>query len=277
MDYSPGEKRQLIENQHPVISISRQAKLLDIARSTAYYVPIVHPEDESYMKLIDEIYTECPFYGSRRMVAVLRRRGHTIGREYVCSLMKRMGIKAIYPKPNISKSHPDHRKYPYLLREIEICRVNQVWGTDITYIRLTHGFLYLVAIIDWFSRFVVSFRLSNSLEDGFCIEALDEALQKGIPEIHNSDQGSQFTSSSYLSLLENRDIQISMDGRGRAMDNIFTERLWRTVKYEEVYIKNYETPLSAYQSLKAYFHLYNFKRPHQSLGYQTPAEIYFKK
>lgn len=189
--------------------------------------------------------------------------------------MRKMGIMAIFPKPNTSKKHPEHKIYPYLLRDAEICRPNHVWGSDITYIRLAAGFMYLVAIIDWFSRFVLSFRLSNTLEDSFCVEALEESLVTASPEIHNSDQGSQFTGNSFISVLERQNIQISMDGRGRALDNVFTERLWRSLKYEEVYLKRYETPAEAYAGIKEYFHLYNYERPHQSLNYKTPAEIYF--
>ncbi len=277
MDYSPCEKRLLIENQNPIISVSRQVELLGIARSTAYYAPVDNPEDELFMRQIDGIYTEHPFYGKRRIRQILLRRGYAIGVKKVCGLMRKMGIRAIYPKPNLSKAAHDHKKYPYLLRDLTICRPNHVWGTDITYIRLAHGFLYLVAIIDWFSRYVLSFRLSNTLEKDFCIETLEAALKQSTPEIHNSDQGCQFTSSEYLSILENQKIQISMDGRGRALDNIFTERLWRSLKYEEVYLKSYETSLQAYEEIKKYFTFYNHSRPHQSLNYKTPAEIYFKR
>lgn len=275
MDCSPAERRLLLENDHPALSITNQAELLGIARSTAYYIPRVDPEDGLLMRIIDEIYTAWPFYGSRRIRVELGRRGHEIGRDRVVSLMRKMGIKALFPGPNTSKANFQHRKYPYLLRGLPICRPNHVWGTDITYIRLPHGFLYLVAIIDWFSRYVIAFRLSNTLEDTFCVDTLSEALKVGKPEIHNSDQGSQFTSLGYLGILLGHGIKISMDGKGRALDNIFTERLWRTVKYEEVYLHEYQTPLEAYQKIKQYFHFYNHKRPHQSLDYQTPAEVYF--
>lgn len=277
LDCSPIEKRLLIEKSHPQLSISRQVELLGIARSTAYYAPVDNPKNELLMRQIDEIYTECPFYGKRRICHVLRRHGYDIGIKRVCSFMRKMGIQAIYPKPHLSIRCALHKKYPYLLRNIEIRRPDHVWGTDITYIRLSQGFLYLVAIIDWFSRYVLSFQLSNSLENNFCINALETALKQSTPEIHNSDQGCQFTSNEYLSILENQKIQISMDGRGRALDNIFTERLWRSLKYEEVYIKSYETPLHAYEEIKKYFSFYNYSRPHQSLNYKTPAEIYFKK
>lgn len=275
MDCSPSEKRLFIEKDHHGLSILRQTELLGIARSTAYYVPTIHPEDHTFMRRIDEIYTRCPFYGSRRIAAMLQRQGFEIGRDRVCSLMKKMGIAAIFPKPNTSKKHPEHRIYPYLLQDTKICRPNHVWGSDITYIRLAAGFMYLVAIIDWFSRFVLSFRLSNTLEDSFCIEALEESLATASPEIHNSDQGSQFTGNGFISVLEHKNIRISMDGRGRALDNVFTERLWRSLKYEEVYLKHYENPMEAYTGIEEYFHLYNFERPHQSLDYKTPAEIYF--
>lgn len=255
----------------------RQVELLGIARSTAYYSPIIDPEDDLYMKKIDEIYTAWPYFGSRRIRAILLRRGHDIGRTRVCSLMRKMGIEAIYPKHRTTFPNSQHRKYPYLLKGLTICRPNHVWSTDITYIRLQHGFIYLVAILDWYSRYVLSFRVSITLEDEFCIEALEESLEKEVPEIFNSDQGSQFTGNAFTGVLENKKIQISMDGKGRAYDNIFTERLWRSVKYEEVYLKNYQSPLEAYESLKKYFYFYNHERPHQSLDYQTPAEIYFKK
>jgi len=229
------------------------------------------------MEKIDKIYTQWPFYGSRRIRIELNRGGDAIGRDRVCSLMRKMGIQAIYPKRNLSQVNHNHRKFPYLLRGVEITHVDHVWSTDITYIRMAQGFLYLVAMIDWFSRYVLSFHLSNSMENDFCIETLEESLKKNKPEIHNSDQGSQFTSNDYISILETNGIQISMDSRGRALDNIFVERLWRSVKYEEVYLKNYQTPLHAYQELKKYFHFYNNRRPHQSLNYQTPAEVYFSR
>lgn len=229
------------------------------------------------MHRIDEIFTETPFYGSRRLLEALRREGWPVGREKVQSFMRRMGLQAIYPKPNLSKKHPEHKTYPYLLARIEIARPNQVWGTDITYIRLKKGFLYLVAIIDWFSRYVLSWRLSNSLDVYFCLEALEEALEQGCPDIFNSDQGSQFTSNDFTRILLSKGIKISMDGRGRAFDNIFTERLWRSVKYEEVYIKDYRDYRDARDGLGNYFLFYNNRRHHQSLGYKTPSEIHLGK
>lgn len=270
------DKYLLFDKPHPQITIARQAKLLGVSRAMAYYAPKANPEDERLMEIIDEIYTDMPFYGSRKILAELLGRGYEgIGRKRVCSLMRRMGIEAVFPGPNTSRGNASHKKYPYLLRGMNICQANQVWGTDITYIRLTQGFLYLVAIMDWFSRYVLSFRLSNTLHDDFCIDALNDALRTAKPEIHNSDQGVQFTSQTYTDILKMNGIRISMDGRGRALDNVFTERLWRSLKYEEVYLKNYESPTEAYESIKKYFEVYNHKRLHQSLNYQTPAEIYF--
>lgn len=276
MDCSPREKVLFLEKHHPEIPIIRQTDLLGIARSTAYYVPVLDPEDDFLMKLIDKIYTDHPFYGSRRIRVMLERKGHPIGRDRVCSLMRKMGIAAIYPKPRTTFLESHHRKYPYLLKGLIIWHPNQVWATDITYIRLQHGFIYLVVILDWYSRYVLSFRISLTLEEEFCLEALEESLEENTPEIFNSDQGSQFTGHAFTGMLEKKNIRISMDSKGRAYDNIFTERLWRSVKYEEVYLKNYGTPLEAYQSLKQYFHFYNHERPHQSLDYQTPAELYFQ-
>lgn len=227
------------------------------------------------MKYIDKIFTEYPFYGSRRIRKALRRQGWLVGRERVQSLMRKMGLRAIYPKANLSKKHPNHKIYPYLLADVDITRPNQVWSADITYIRLRQGFLYLVAIIDWFSRYVLSWRLSNSLEAYFCIEALEEALGKGCPDIFNTDQGSQFTSDDFTGILLSKGIAISMDGRGRVFDNIFTERLWRSVKYEEVYIKGYQVYGDARKGLGNYFPFYNNYRYHQSLGYKTPYEVHY--
>lgn len=228
------------------------------------------------MRLIDEIYTAKPFYGKRRITQELQQKGIFIGIKKVRSLMNLMGIEAVYPKPNLSLRNSEHRVYPYLLRNVPVERVNQVWSTDITYIRMAQGFLYLVAIIDWYSRYVLSWKLSITLEKEFCIEALEEALTISIPEIFNSDQGSQFTSNDFTQKLLEKEIKISMDGRGRCLDNIFVERLWRTVKYEDIYIKDYSTPLEAKHGLTQYFHFYNHKRFHQSLDYKTPAQIYFK-
>jgi len=264
----------LVDHRNPAITITRQAELLGIARSTVYYQPAVNPNDLMLMRLIDEQYTQTPFYGSRRIKKALNRNGYAVGRKKVQTLMRIMGIEAIYPKPNLSKPKPEHKIYPYLLKGLKIDKSNQVWGTDITYIRLNSGWLYLVAIMDWFSRYVVSWELSPSLEVDFCIRALERALTIGTPQIFNSDQGPQFTSPDFTSKLEANKILISMDGRGRAMDNIFTERLWRTLKYEEVYIKDYQNVSEVRLSLGNYFNFYNQERPHQALGYRTPMEVY---
>jgi putative transposase len=266
----------MIDPQDKEIAILRQCELLGLCRSTYYYQPAGEkPLNLELMRIIDEQYTKTPFYGVPRMTQVLLNMGYPIGHKRVERLMHIMGLSAIYPKKNLSKPGEGHRKFPYLLRGFNIVRPNQVWATDITYIRLHTGFLYLVAIMDWYSRYVLSWRLSNSLDSLFCIEALHEALAKQQPEIFNSDQGCQFTSDKFLSVLENRRIRISMDGRGRAMDNIMIERLWRTVKYEEVYLKDYQKVREAFAGLSNYFQFYNNERIHQSLGYDTPAMVYF--
>jgi putative transposase len=226
------------------------------------------------MRLIDEQYTRTPFYGIRRMTAWLRGGGHEVNHKRVARLMEAMGLETIYPKPRTSQPSPEHRVYPYLLRGVAIKRPDQVWSTDITYIRMARGFVYLVAILDWYSRYVLAWQTSVSLDPGFCLEALDRALERGRPEIFNSDQGSQFTSRPFTERLLAREVRISMDGRGRALDNIFVERLWRTVKQEEVYLKDYETVPAATANLDAYFQFYNGERLHQSLGYRTPESVY---
>lgn len=227
------------------------------------------------MHRIDEIFTESPFYGSRKILAGLKREDFIVGRERVQSLMRKMGLRAIYPKPNLSKKHPEHKIYPYLLANVNIVRPNQVWSTDITYIRLRPGFLYLVAIMDWYSRYVLSWRVSNSLDVSFCLEALEDALEQECPDIFNTDQGPQFTSQDFTELLLSKKIKISMDGRGRVFDNIFTERLWRSVKYEEVYIKDYQGYGDVRQGLGRYFPFYNNRRYHQALKYKTPYEVHY--
>lgn len=227
------------------------------------------------MRLLDEQYTKTPFYGVEKMTAWLRDSDERINPKRVRRLMREMGLEAIYPKKNLSKPCPWHRKYPYLLRGVAITRPNQVWGTDITYLRLAHGFAYLVAIIDWFSRYVLSWAVSVTLDVGFCLDALDEALRTGKPDIFNSDQGAQFTCEEFTSRLEKEKIQISMDGRGRAMDNVFTERLWRSVKYEDVYLNDYVQVPAAVQGLGRYFRFYNDERLHQSLDYRTPVAVHF--
>ena len=265
----------MIEPCHKELSIRRQCELLKLTRSNLYYEPVkVSEETLRIMNRIDEIFTEIPFYGSRKIGEALRREGYIIGRERIQSLMRQMGLRAIYPKVKLSKKHPDHRIYPYLLGNLDISRPNQVWCADITYIRLKQGFLYLVAIMDWFSRYVLSWRLSNSLDVSFCTEALEDALGKGRPDIFNTDQGSQFTSDDFTGILLSNEIAISMDGRGRVFDNIFVERLWRSVKYEEVYIKGYQVYGDAKEGLGAYFPFYNNSRYHQSLDYKTPYEVH---
>lgn len=263
-----------INKTESVLPISIQADLLGISRSSLYYHPkLVDLTTLAIMNSIDELYTKRPFYGSRRMAKDLG-----INRKQAQRLMREMGIETIYQKPNLSKPCPDHRIYPYLLRGVTAMHPNHIWGTDITYIRMRHGFLYLTAYLDWFSRFVLSWRLSTSLEIEFCLEAAEEALMRyGNPEIENSDQGSHYTSEQHIELFNAKGTKISMDGRGRAMDNIFTERLWRSVKYEEVYLKDYATVLEAKENIKNYFQFYNYERKHQSLNYKTPAEIYFGK
>ena len=247
-----------------------------LARSTLYYEPVGESaEDLALMRWLDEQYTKTPFYGSRNMVTELKDQGWKVNRKRVQRLMRLMGLEAIYPKPRLSKPAAGHRIYPYLLRNVSIERPNQVWSTDITYIRLRGGFVYLVAILDWYSRYVLAWEVSTTLDTSFCLSALDWALKTGKPEIFNSDQGAQFTSAEFTERLKDEGIQISMDGRGRALDNVFVERLWRTVKYEEVYLNDYSGVTDAIESLGAYFPFYNFGRPHQSLENQTPAAIYF--
>lgn len=270
--------RKIIEPDHQQLSLQRQCELVGLPRSSWYYQAVPDdPEDLRIMRLLDEQYTRTPFYGVEKMTAWLRTVEEWENVKRVRRLLRKMGLEAIYQKPNLSKACPTHKKYPYLLRGLAITRPNQVWGTDITYVRLEHGFVYLVAIIDWFSRYVLSWGLSVTLDVGFCLDALNEALRLGRPEIVNSDQGVQFTCNEFTGRLESEKIKISMDGRGRALDNVFTERLWRSVKYEEVYPKNYDTPSTAFQNLKAYFGFYNHVRIHQSLDYKTPAAVHFSK
>ncbi|MCR4285920.1 MAG: IS3 family transposase [Candidatus Berkelbacteria bacterium] len=261
---------------HPSLSIVRQTQLVGVSKSGLYYEPVVSAQDVLVMNALDEIYTACPFYGSRRMKVELERTQKIyICRDHVRRLMAEMGLEAIYPKKRTgSEPNQLHKKYPYLLKNLPITHPNQVWGTDITYIRLAKGFCYLVALIDWYSRYVIAWQLSDTLHMDFCLENLNRALTQATPAIHNSDQGSHFTSPNYTDILTKGGIQISMDGRGRCMDNIFTERLWRTVKYEDIYIKSYATLDDAREGLNLYFPFYNKKRPHQSLNYQTPEELY---
>jgi putative transposase len=273
---SPDAKRTLIEPDHPQLSIARQCELLRLPRATYYYrTQGESAENLRLMRLLDEQYTHTPYYGVRRMTAWLRRQGYRVNHKRVARLLRTMGLETIYPKPHTSQGNPTHRVYPYLLRGVPITRVNQVWSTDITYIRLHGGFIYLVAVMDWFSRYVLSWAVSITMDVGFCLEALEYALEVAHPEIFNSDQGAQFTSLEFTGRLVAAGIQISMDGRGRALDNVFVERLWRTVKYEEVYLKDYATPREATQQLGRFFVRYNEQRQHQALGYQTPATVYF--
>ncbi len=257
------------------ITLTRQCELLGMSRSTLYYEPVINPYDDILMRLIDKIYTKKPYYGSRKIARDLRKLGHHVGRKKVQTLMRTMGIEAIYPKQNLSKSNPDHIIYPYLLRNVDVDRPDFVWCSDITYIHLSKGFVYLTAVMDWYSRYVISWELSTSLEVDFCIRALEKALSTGRPDIFNTDQGSQYTSYDFTNILKNNAILISMDGRGRAMDNIFIERLWRSLKYEEVYINDYQTVQDARIGIGNYLNIYNNERLHQSLDYMTPAEVYF--
>lgn len=274
-DASIEQKRQWIDYNHPEVSIIRQCELLEIARSSYYYNPKGESEQNlRLMRLIDEEFTEHPFYGTRRMTAFLRHKGENVNRKRVRRLMRKMDLEAVYTKPRLSKSHPEHRIYPYLLKGLEIIKPNQVWCTDITYIRLTHGFVYLVAIMDWYSRYVISWELSTSLEADFCVLALERALEKDKPEIFNSDQGSQFTSMAFTKVLKSNDIKISMDGRGRVFDNIFIERLWRSLKYEKVYLSEWKKVVEARNGIREYFNFYNYKRPHQGLKDKRPFEIH---
>jgi putative transposase len=266
----------LIDKSAVDVPITKQCELLGVARATVYYKPVsVSDEDEILMRHIDTQFTETPFYGRRRMAAWLRTKvDFPVNAKRVKRLMKEMGLQAIYPKPNTSKPHPAHEKYPYLLRDYTITRPNEVWSADITYVRLEKGFAYLIAIIDWHSRCVLSWRLSNTLDTDFCMEALNEALAHGKPVIFNTDQGCQFTSAGWTDRLKSEGIFISMDGRGRALDNIFVERLWRTVKYEDIYPRAYRAMGEARAGLTRYFHFYNEERLHQSLNYRTPRQVH---
>lgn len=250
--------------------------LLGLNRSTWYYEPAPLSErDKILMNLLDEQYTKTPFYGVRNMTTYLRGLQYAIGKDHVRTLLRKMGLVAVFPKPNLSRPHPQNRIYPYLLRDMEVTMPNQVWSADITYIRLAWGFAYLVVIMDWYSRAVLAWRLSNTLDVGFCVESLQEAINKyGSPDVFNTDQGTQFTSQEFISVLTAHNISISMDGRGRCLDNIFVERLWRTVKYENVYLKGYQTIPEAKAGLTEYFEFYNKERFHQSLDNKTPWQVY---
>ena len=265
----------MAEPAHPEISLRRQCELLGINRAGLYYQPAGESaENYMLMRLIDEEYTRHPFLGSRRLVRWLIERGYAVNRKRVARLMELMGIEAVYPKPKLSQPGRGHTIYPYLLEGVEVTRANQVWSTDITYVRMARGFLYLVAVMDWHSRFVLSWALSLTMEMGFCLEALQRALRRGRPEIFNSDQGSQFTSDKFTGPLKARGVAVSMDGRRRCLDNIFIERLWRSLKYEEVYLRDYRLVPDARAGIGQWFRYYNYQRPHQALGYRTPAGVY---
>jgi putative transposase len=257
------------------LSVRRQCELLGLNRSGLYYEPAQESlENLRLMRLLDEQYLRTPFYGSRRMTAWLTRQGEEVNRKRVRKLMGIMGLEAIYPGPRTTARVPDHKVYPYLLRDLTIERCDQVWSTDVTYLPLDQGFMYLAAVIDWHSRFVLSWRLSNTLDGRFCLEALDTALEGGRPEIFNTDQGVQFTARAFTGRLEEAGIRVSMDGRGRALDNVFVERLWRSLKYEDVYLKSYGNVKELEDGLEGWFAFYNHERLHQSLAYRTPAEVY---
>jgi putative transposase len=275
---SVSEKRDCIEPDHSSLAISRQCELIALPRSSYYRKPSGFDESAEnleLMRLIDEEYMRHPFYGSRNMRTYLKRLGYKVNRKRVQRLMRKMGIESIAPKPNTSRPGKGHKVYPYLLKNLDINRPNQVWCTDITYIRLQGGFVYLTAVMDWHSRYVLSWEVSVTMDDAFCANALKSAIRRhGAPDIFNTDQGSQFTGNAFTGVLKEHSIEISMDGKGRAMDNIFIERLWRSVKYEEVYIKEYSSVTELVRELKVYFAFYNEERPHQSMEDMTPAEVY---
>lgn len=278
MIFPAGARRKWLDPDCSCLSMRQQTQLLQINRSSLYYKAAGESEYSiMLMNLLDEQYTKTPFYGVAKMTAYLNERGHTVNVKRVRRLLRKMGLEAIYQKPNLSKANAEHKIYPYLLRNVAITRCDQVWSTDITYIRLRHGFVYLVAIIDWYSRYVLNWRISTSLEAEFCIEALEETLEKGQCEIFNTDQGVQFTTKRFVDPLLSLGIKVSMDGKGRALDNIFVERLWRSVKYEDIYLKDYESVEDVKTGMGQYFEFYNHQRYHQSLGYKRPAEVYYGK
>jgi putative transposase len=273
---SVDDKRGLIEPDHPVLSVRRQCELIGLNRATYYYEPAKEtPLNLTLMRMIDEKYMKVPFFGYPKMTEYLRKQGYWVNPKRIDRLMGLMGLRALVPKKRMTKSNPNHKVYPYLLRNVPIVRADQVWSADITYVPISQGFMYLVAILDWFSRYVLSWQLSNTLDNTFCLEALDRALEAKKPEIFNTDQGVQFTSNDFTERLESADVKISMDGRGRVFDNIFIERLWRTVKYENIYIRDYDTVIELHQGLDQYFQFYNNERFHQSLDYRTPTQVYY--
>ena len=265
----------MVEPDHPQLSVRRQCELLGLSRSSLYYEAAQETaENVRLMRLLDREYTAHPFLGSRRLTIWLNEQGEAVNRKRVQRLLRLMGLEAIYPKPKLSAARAGHRIYPYLLRDVRIERPDQVWSTDITYVPLASGFMYLAAIIDWYSRYVIAWRLSNTLDGSFCLEMLEEALGWGRPEVFNTDQGVQFTAQAWTGRLEAAGVAVSMDGRGRCLDNVFVERLWRTVKYEDIYLWGYEGVPELQQGLGRYFPYYNEERPHQALGYRTPAAVY---
>lgn len=264
----------MIDDGHAELSVRRQCQLIGLGRATYYREPTgASAENLALMRLIDEQYTACPFYGSRRITRWLATQGHEVNRKRVQRLLRVMGLEAIHPKPKLSAGR-GHKVYPYLLRDVPIDRVGQVWSADITYLPMASGFMYLAATIDWFSRYVVAWRLSNTLDGAFCRDMLDEALATGTPEVFNTDQGVQFTAGAWVERVEAAGVRVSMDGRGRCLDNVFVERLWRAVKYEDVFLRGYESVPELERGLRAYFAFYNEARLHQSLGYKTPVEVY---
>ena len=269
----------MIDKESESLSVRSQCELLELNRSTLYY-KAVGPSAETLelMEIIDKIFTKHPYFGSRRVRVLLRREhGKQVTRKRVRRLMKTMGLETLYRRPRTSQPAPGHKIHPYLLRGLEINRPNQVWASDITYLPMSKGFLYLVAVIDWNSRYILSWRLSNTMDDEFCVDALNESLSKGKPEIFNTDQGSQFTSEDFVDTVKDAGVKVSMDGRGRWMDNVFVERFWRSLKYEEVYLHSYESTKEARESIDKWITFYNNGRPHQALDYRTPAEAYFEK
>jgi putative transposase len=267
--------RAMIDPEHPSLSVRHQCRLLGLHRSSYYYEPATETEENlRLMRLIDEQYTEQPVFGSRRMTIWLNGRGEAVNRKRVQRLMRVMGLEAIYPKPNLSAGTGRHKVYPYLLRGVMVERADQVWSTDITYLPMERGFMYLAAVMDWHSRYVIAWRLSNTLEGEFCLDMLEEALGRGTPEVFNTDQGAQFTAAAWTSRLEAAGVQVSMDGKGRCLDNVFVERLWRTVKHEDVYLRRYESVPALRAGLVRFFAFYNHQRPHQGLAYRTPAAVY---
>jgi len=270
--------RSLIDPGHATLSVRRQCALLGLSRSSLYYEAAEETSDNlRLMRLLDKQYTARPFYGSRRLTAWLVQQGEKVNRKRVQRLLRLMGLEALYPKPRLSVAGRGHRIYPYLLRGVSIKRADQVWSTDITYVPLPSGFMYLAATIDWYSRYVLAWRLSNTLDGSFCLEMLDEALSRGCPEVFNTDQGVQFTAEAFTGRLLSAGVAVSMDGRGRCLDNVFVERLWRSVKYEDIYLHGYERVPELERGLTCYFDFYNGERIHQSLDYRTPASVYCDK